>query len=284
MTGHPDKEYGTNKPPPTGRVQEKLKGDTTCPLPRIPLSSIHLSTRLRKFLPWSSLQTPLQNCSAHTGVHFSENYHPHHAAPEKTLNQNDWRKTTQKLIQHGRVVLLGSLILLLSTRVLFPNKNLLLCQHICLLGQFISKCQTRAQFQALGGVPLPATDPKGLAAIYVKVCFPYTSLKRFSVIVPQFSSLIGLVIFFCRGIGSVIISFTVLLFKEAPPSPLYGLLTIYIDSISAEFPFLQNLPAFIVCGLFDKGHLDQCEVIPHCSFDLRFYKVLVCGGFSQDFF
>ena len=112
------------------------------------------------------------------------------------------------------------------------------------------------------------------------MCFPYISLKRFSVIVPQFSSLIGLVIFFCRGIGSVIISFTVLLFKEAPPSPLYGLLTIYIDSISAEFPFLQNLPAFIVCGLFDKGHLDQCEVSPHCSFDLRFYKVLVCGGFS----
>jgi len=73
------------------------------------------------------------------------------------------------------------------------------------------------------------------------------------------------------------------LFKEAPPSPLYGLLTIYIDNISArEFPFLQNLPAFIVCGLFDKGHFDQCEVIPHCSFDLHFYTILVCGGFSYD--
>ena len=31
MTGDPDKEYGTNKPPPTGRVQERSKGDTTCP-------------------------------------------------------------------------------------------------------------------------------------------------------------------------------------------------------------------------------------------------------------
>ena len=31
MTGDPDKEYGTNKPPPTGRVQERSKGDTECP-------------------------------------------------------------------------------------------------------------------------------------------------------------------------------------------------------------------------------------------------------------
>ena len=31
MTGDPDKEYGTNKPPPTGRVRERSKGDTTCP-------------------------------------------------------------------------------------------------------------------------------------------------------------------------------------------------------------------------------------------------------------
>ena len=31
MTGDPDKEYRTNKSPPTGRVQERSKGDTTCP-------------------------------------------------------------------------------------------------------------------------------------------------------------------------------------------------------------------------------------------------------------
>ena len=30
MTGDPDKEYGTNKPRPTGRVQERSKGDTAC--------------------------------------------------------------------------------------------------------------------------------------------------------------------------------------------------------------------------------------------------------------
>ena len=30
MTGGPGKEHGTKKPPPTGRVQERSKGDTTC--------------------------------------------------------------------------------------------------------------------------------------------------------------------------------------------------------------------------------------------------------------
>ena len=28
--------------------------------------------------------------------------------------------------------------------------------------------------------------------------------------------------------------------------------------------------AFIDCRFFDDGHSDQCEVIPHCSFDLHF--------------
>ena len=32
-TGGPGKEQGTNKPPPTGRVQETSKGDTTCLTP-----------------------------------------------------------------------------------------------------------------------------------------------------------------------------------------------------------------------------------------------------------
>ena len=43
MIGDPGKEYGTNKPPPTGRVWERSK-ETPCvrPLPRIPLASIHL--------------------------------------------------------------------------------------------------------------------------------------------------------------------------------------------------------------------------------------------------
>ena len=28
--------------------------------------------------------------------------------------------------------------------------------------------------------------------------------------------------------------------------------------------------AFIVCGLFNDGHSDGGEMIPHCSFDLHF--------------
>ena len=31
MAGGPSKEHGTNKPPPTGRIRERSKGDTTCP-------------------------------------------------------------------------------------------------------------------------------------------------------------------------------------------------------------------------------------------------------------
>ena len=32
--------------------------------------------------------------------------------------------------------------------------------------------------------------------------------------------------------------------------------------------FSSSLPAFIICGLFDDSHSDECEVIPHC--------VLIC--------
>ena len=36
------------------------------------------------------------------------------------------------------------------------------------------------------------------------------------------------------------------------------------------FPPSTLSPAFVVCRFFDDGHSDQCEVIPHCSFDLHF--------------
>ena len=47
--------------------------------------------------------------------------------------------------------------------------------------------------------------------------------------------------------------------------------SIYIPTKSAR-AFLFSIPsqAFIVCRLFDDGHSDWCEVIPHCSFDLHF--------------
>ena len=34
--------------------------------------------------------------------------------------------------------------------------------------------------------------------------------------------------------------------------------------------FSSPSPAFTVCRLFDDGHFDWCEMIPHCSFDLHF--------------
>ena len=42
-TGGPGEEHGTNKPPPTGRVQERSKGDTTCPTTSQNLSLWHPS-------------------------------------------------------------------------------------------------------------------------------------------------------------------------------------------------------------------------------------------------
>ena len=43
MTGDPDKEYGTNKPPPTEEFGKGLKETPLVrPLPRILLASIHL--------------------------------------------------------------------------------------------------------------------------------------------------------------------------------------------------------------------------------------------------
>ena len=36
--------------------------------------------------------------------------------------------------------------------------------------------------------------------------------------------------------------------------------------------FSTLFPAFIVRRHFGEGHSDQCEMISHCSFDLRFYN------------
>ena len=34
--------------------------------------------------------------------------------------------------------------------------------------------------------------------------------------------------------------------------------------------FSTPSPAFVVCTFSDDAHSNQCEVIPHCSFDLHF--------------
>ena len=67
------------------------------------------------------------------------------APPGRTLSQNDWPRKARNESHHhkarnceprGRAVLLGSFTLLLSARGPFA----LVCQLVCLLRQFISKC------------------------------------------------------------------------------------------------------------------------------------------------
>ena len=57
-------------------------------------------------------------------------------------------------------------------------------------------------------------------------------------------------------------------------------ISILFSIVAAQFTFPSTVwegylfstpsPAFIVCRLFDGGHSDWCEMIPHCSFDLHF--------------
>ena len=105
MTEDPDKEYGTNKPPPTGRVRERSKGDTACPSTSQNPSRQHPSwlsdactTRKDPELEWLAKNHP------------------------ETINPIT--------IKPRRAVLLGSLTLLLSTWVPFPNQ----------ISCFVSRC------------------------------------------------------------------------------------------------------------------------------------------------
>ena len=94
--GGPGKEHRTNKPPPTGRIQERSKEDTTC-------------------------LTTSQNPSR---------WHPswlNKACTTRKDSESEWLakdnlETNPITIKCGRAVLLGSLTLLLFTWVPFPNK------------------------------------------------------------------------------------------------------------------------------------------------------------------
>ena len=93
-----------------------------------------------------------------------------HAPPGRTppLSHANWPETTEtKLVyletggseRRGRAVLGGPLTTQLSPRgaPAPPPLSLLLSQHVSLLGQFVSNCQTRAHSQALEGGP-PSCD------------------------------------------------------------------------------------------------------------------------------
>ena len=53
-------------------------------------------------------------------------------------------------------------------------------------------------------------------------------------------------------------------------SILFSIVTvsIYIPASSGRGD--PSSPELLVCGGFDDGHSDHCEVIPHCSFYLHF--------------
>ena len=52
-----------------------------------------------------------------------------------------------------------------------------------------------------------------------------------------------------------------LVFKESPCCSTQWLY---------QFAFFYSSLAFIICKHFDDEHSDQCEVIPHCTFDFNF--------------
>ena len=84
MTGGPGKEHGTNKPPPTRRVQERSKGDTTCPTtsqnpPLWHPSWLNKACTTRKdseseWLAKDNLETNLTTTKPETGSHVAEQF------------------------------------------------------------------------------------------------------------------------------------------------------------------------------------------------------------------
>ena len=117
-TGGPAKGHGANKLPPTRRVQERSKGDSTCPTTSQNPSLWHPSwlsdvctTRKDSESEWLAKDNPETN--------------PLTIKPKT-----------------GRAVLLGSLTPLLSAWVPLPDKVSAL--STCLLRQIFSKCETEA--------------------------------------------------------------------------------------------------------------------------------------------
>ena len=103
MTGGLDKEHGTNKPPPTGRVRERLEGDATC---------LTFSQNPSHWYPsWLS-----NACSIKEGLWVRT------TGQRQPKNWSHHCKI-QDCEARDRAVLLGSLTLLLSAWAPFPNKS-----------------------------------------------------------------------------------------------------------------------------------------------------------------
>ena len=60
-------------------------------------------------------------------------------------------------------------------------------------------------------------------------------------------------------------------FKEFPHCSPQWLYQFAFPPTEQEYSlFSTPSPAFIVCRLLDSSHSDQCEMVPHCGFDLHF--------------
>ena len=100
MAGDPDKEYGTNKPPPAGRVRERSRGDTT-------YRSIHFTESL---LLASILAERCVCNQERLWIRMIGQSHPE-TNPITIKPKIAWQSSSP-----------GFPYLLLSTRVPFPNK------------------------------------------------------------------------------------------------------------------------------------------------------------------
>ena len=60
-------------------------------------------------------------------------------------------------------------------------------------------------------------------------------------------------------------------FSEEPPycSP-QRLCQLVCTNSAGGLPFLHTFSSIVICKLFNDGHSDQCEMVPHCSFDFHF--------------
>ena len=51
---------------------------------------------------------------------------------------------------------------------------------------------------------------------------------------------------------------------------------IFLPIVQEGSLFSTPSPEFIVCRFFDRGHFDQCEVVPHCNLNLLFSNNELC--------
>lgn len=69
-------------------------------------------------------------------------------------------------------------------------------------------------------------------------------------------------------LGPTVVLFLVL--KESPYHLPQWLHQFTLPPAVQECPFSPHSPALVVCGFFDDGHSDRCEVIRPDSFDVQF--------------